>query len=216
MPTGQFRPGRSANGTANIRRLSGCFTTPERWCRSIRGRPPKSVEQRYAEDNFNPTRHKTVPLLVAGRYRPACPKHRTGEARKSYRVLIDDLWDSCYQDAGDRLLVAANTMLHSVALSAQEVVDKVGPLYRVTRGVRHDTSGYKVIEANPVVKMLKDSVSELRQCCDLLGIGPSARARLRHPGMKGRSPVGILPGIGGKPVPITRDREMGERKVVEG
>ena len=63
---------------------------------------------------------------------------------------------------------------------------------------------------------LKDSLSEFRQCCDLLGIGPSARARLRHLGMKGRSPVGILPGIGGKPVPIARDREMGERKVVEG
>jgi hypothetical protein len=36
-------------------------------------------------------------------------------------------------------------------------------------------------------------------CCDLLGIGPAARARLGNLGVKGRSPIGLLPGIGARP-----------------
>jgi hypothetical protein len=101
----------------------------------MRGRPPKSIEQRRNEDNFNPTRHCCrVPMLVAGRYKPACRQHLTGEARRAYHTLIDDQWDSGYLDAGDRLLVASAAILHVVAMKAQETADKVWLAYQVTRG----------------------------------------------------------------------------------
>src|SRR5664280_510955 len=139
----------------------------------MRGRPPKPIEQRKAEDNFNTTRHSKVPMLVKGRYTPRCPKHLTGDARKTYRTLIEDLWDSHYLDGGDRLLVASAAMLHSVVMSAQKAVDSVGPVYSVTRGARYGTTGYKVPETNPAVRVRRDFLVEFRQCCELLGIGPA-------------------------------------------
>jgi P27 family predicted phage terminase small subunit len=150
----------------------------------VRGRPPKSIEQRRAEDNFNTTRHSRVPMLVKGRYTPRCPRHLSGDARKAYRTLIDDLWDSQYLDGGDRLLVASAAMLHSVAMSAQETVDSLGPVYSVTRGARYGTAGYKVMEANPAVRLRRDFLAEFRQCCELLGVGPGSRARLEDLGIK--------------------------------
>ena len=62
--------------------------------------------------------------------------------------------------------------------------------------------GYRVLEANPAVRIVRDSLAEYRQCCDLLGIGPAARARLANMGVKGATPAQALPGIGAKPTPL--------------
>ena len=60
----------------------------------------------------------------------------------------------------------------------------------------------RFLEANPAVKIVRDSLAEYRQCCDLLGIGPAARARLANMGVKGATPAQTLPGIGAKPTPL--------------
>ena len=162
----------------------------------MRGRPPKSIEQHRAEGTLNPTRHKKVPLLVGGRRKPACPKHLKGNARTAYRLIVNDLWDSGILDAADRTLLATAAMHYGSAMTAQEMIDKFGAIYPVTRGARDGSSGYKVIEANPAVRMLRDSLSEFRQCSDLLGIGPSARARLSSLGVRGANRLRDIPGVG--------------------
>lgn len=145
----------------------------------MRGRRPKPVEQHRAEGTRNVTRHSAVPVLVGGRRKPPCPKHLTGKARTAYRILVTDLWGSKYLDAADRLLIATAAMLYATAMSAQEVVDKLGPVYPVTRGARSGLPGYTVIEANPAVALRKGVLAEFRLCCELLGVGPAARAHLQ-------------------------------------
>ena len=88
-------------------------------------------------------------------------------------------------------------------MTAQEMIDKFGAIYPVTRGARDGSPGYKVIESNPATRLLRDSLAEFRQCCDLLGVGPSARARLKHLGVRGRQAYQELPGVGCRPVPLS-------------
>ena len=79
-----------------------------------------------------------------------------------------------------RYLAAA---LHlATALDAQEMVNRLGVTYPVTRGAYDGQPGYKTLQANPDVNIARDFLAEFRQCCDLLGIGPSARARLANMG----------------------------------
>jgi P27 family predicted phage terminase small subunit len=148
------------------------------------------------EGTLNPTRHKAVvPLLVGGRRKPVCPKHLKGNARTAYRMLMNDLWEGRILDASDRTLLATAAMHYGAAMTAQEAIDKVGAIYPVTRGARDGSLGYKVVEANPAVRILRDSLAEFRQCCDLLGVGPSARARLANMGVKSPNAIRLSPGM---------------------
>ncbi len=80
---------------------------------------------------------------------------------------------------------------------------RLGTTYPVTRGAYNGNPGYRVLEANPAVKIVRDSLAEFRQCCDLLGIGPAARARLANMGVKGRHAGASPAGHGAKPTPLT-------------
>lgn len=79
-------------------------------------------------------------------------------------------------------------------------------------GARDGSPGYKVIEANPAVRVLRDSLVELRQCCDLLGVGPSVRSRLGHLGAREHDPAKKLMGVGCRPMPSPPVREVGDAK----
>lgn len=179
----------------------------------MRGRPPKSIEEHRRDGTLNPTRHKAVvPLLVGGRHKPVCPKHLTGNARTAYRMLVNDLWEGRILDAADRTLLATAAMHYGAAMTAQGMIDKFGAIYPVTRGARDGSPGYKVIEANPAARLLRDSLAEFRQCCDLLGVGPSARARLGHLGVRGRDYLKELPGVGCAPTRFPLRHEPGDAK----
>ncbi len=159
------------------------------------GRPPKSIEQHRAQGTLRRDRHKVVPLIVGGRRKPACPKHLQGAARTAYRMIVNDLWDSGVLDSADRLLVVTAAMHLGAAIDAQAAVAKLGQLYPVTRGARDGNPGYKVLESNPATRILRDSLTEFRQCCELLGIGPSARAKLSSLSVRGRDPMHDVPGL---------------------
>lgn len=180
------------------------------------GRPPKSLEQHKAEGTLRRDRHKVVPLLVGGRRKPACPRFLTGSARTAYRMIVNDLWDSGILDAGDRLLVATAAMHFASAMDAQAAVARLGQLYPVTRGARDGSPGYKVLEANPATRIHRDSLIEFRQCCDLLGIGPAARARLSSLGVRGKDIHESVPGlaqicaVGDGLMPPTRMKQSGQ------
>jgi P27 family predicted phage terminase small subunit len=98
--------------------------------------------------------------------------------REIFNEIVKDLWAAKILDRSDCMLILTAALHLATALEAQEVVARLGVAYPVTRGVYNGNPGYKVLEANPAVKITHDSLAEYRQCCDLLGIGPAARARL--------------------------------------
>jgi P27 family predicted phage terminase small subunit len=166
------------------------------------GRPPTSIEQRKAEGTLR-SHHAKTPLLVGGRGMPTCPKHLKGSALEAFKILASDLKDAGILDKSDRTLLATAAMHYGIAIDAQEMVDRAGLVVAVTRGARDGNDGYRVLERNPAVQILRDALLEFRQCCDLLGIGPASRARLANMGVKGGlSPAQALPGIGAGPTPL--------------
>ena len=166
------------------------------------GRPPKSIEQHKAEGTLRTARHAAVPLISGKRIRPRCPDALTGRARDIFREIVGDLWASRIIDRMDRTMILAAALHLATALDAQDMVAKLGTVYSVTRGAYNGNPGYKVMEANPAVKIVRDSLAEYRQCCDMLGISPAARARLANMGAKGATPAQVLPGVGAKPTPL--------------
>ena len=165
------------------------------------GRPPKSIEQHSAEGTLR-SYHARTPIVTGRRIRPRCPAEIDGKVREIFNEIVRELWPARILDRSDTTLILVAAMHLATALDAQEMVARLGTIYPVTRGAYNGNPGYKVLEANPAVKIVRDSLAEYRQCCDLLGIGPAARARLANMGVKGATPAQALPGIGAKPTPL--------------
>jgi P27 family predicted phage terminase small subunit len=166
------------------------------------GRPPKSIEQHKAEGTLR-SYHSRTPIVTGRRRRPRCPFEMKGKARDIFNEIVRDLWPARILDRSDSLLILVAALHLETALDAHEMVKRLGTTYPVTRGAYNGQPGYKTLQANPAVNIMRDSLAEFRQCCDLLGIGPSARARLANMGMKGATPAQALPGVGAKPTPLT-------------
>jgi P27 family predicted phage terminase small subunit len=165
------------------------------------GRPPKSIEQHKAEGTLR-SYHARTPLVTGRRRRPRCPFGITGKVRDIFNEIVRDLWAAGILDHSDSLLIVAAAMHLATALGAQEMVNRMGVAYPVTRGAYNGHPGYKTLQANPAVQVARESLAEFRQCCDLLGIGPSARARLANMGVKGATAAQALPGVGARPAPL--------------
>ena len=163
------------------------------------GRPPKSTEQHILQGTHRSDRHASLPLLEGGRGTLECPEHLKGSARVAYEAIAADLSASGILDKADNSLLATAAMHYGVAVDAASVLEKLGLVYPVTRGARDGAGGYKVVEANPAVRILRDALCEYRQCCDLLGVGPSARARLANFGVRGRDAALDIPGLSDGP-----------------
>lgn len=166
------------------------------------GRPPKSIEQHRREGTLR-SYHARTPVVSGRRIRPRCPVEIGGRVREIFNEIVRELWPARILDRSDTTLVVVAAIHLATALDAQEMVVRLGTTYPVTRGAYNGSPGYRVLEANPAVKIVRDSLAEYRQCCDLLGIGPAARARLANMGVKGATPAQALPGVGGKPTPLT-------------
>ena len=165
------------------------------------GQRPKSIEQHRAEGTLR-SYHAKPPIVTGRRIRPRCPAELRGRVREIFNEIVRELWPARILDRCDTTLVLVAAIHLSTALDAQEMVLRLGTTYPVTRGAYNGSPGYRVLEANPAVKIVRDSLAEYRQCCDLLGIGPAARARLANMGVKGATPAQALPGIGAKPTPL--------------
>ncbi|MBT9161008.1 MAG: hypothetical protein DDT26_02305 [Dehalococcoidia bacterium] len=160
------------------------------------GRPPKPTELHIRDGTLGTRQRAKTPLIIGGKRKPACPKELTGHARKAFRALLSDLWDSGILDAADRTMVVTAAMHYGLAMDAQEKVQELGAVYPVTRSAKGKQSGQVVLEANPAVKILREALLAYRQCCDILGIGPTARARLAGMGVKSRTVEKDVPGLG--------------------
>jgi P27 family predicted phage terminase small subunit len=159
------------------------------------GRPPKPIEQHKREGTLSSHQEAKTPLLIGGREKPKCPSYLTKASKKAFRLLVEDLWESGILDKADAPLLITAAMLWGDAIEASEDVKKRGLVVEVVRGARDGGEGYIVREKNPSVQIKNDALAQFRQCCELLGIGPSARARLAHLGVKGKEPAKNIPGL---------------------
>jgi P27 family predicted phage terminase small subunit len=166
------------------------------------GPKPKPIEQRREEGTFRADRHAKTPIVSGPRVRPKCPPELTGPARKIFARLVRELWPARILDQADASLVATAAMHLAIAYDAQERIAQLGSTYPVTRGAYNGSPGFRVLEANPAVAIMRNSLAEYRQCCDALGIGPAARARLANMGVKGAGLAQALPGVGDGPTPL--------------
>ncbi|MBT9153313.1 MAG: hypothetical protein DDT35_01545 [Firmicutes bacterium] len=160
------------------------------------GRPPKPTELHIRDGTLGTRQRAKTPLIIGGKRKPSCPKELTGHAKKAFRLLLDDLWAAGILDAADRTMIVTAAMHYGLAMDAQEKIKKMGSVYSVTRAARGGKPEQEVFEANPAVKILRDSLMEYRHCCDILGIGPTARARLAGMGVKSKSVEKAVPGLG--------------------
>ncbi|MBT9156808.1 MAG: hypothetical protein DDT37_01798 [Firmicutes bacterium] len=160
------------------------------------GRPPKPTELHIRDGTLGTRQRAKTPLIIGGRRKPACPRELTGHAKKAFHLLLGDLWNAGILDIVDKTMVVTAAMHYGLAMDAQEKITKLGVTYPVTRGARGDQQGYVVFEANPAVKILREALMEYRHCCDILGIGPTARARLAGMGVKSKSVEKDVPGLG--------------------
>ncbi len=92
--------------------------------------------------------------------------------REIFNEIVKELWPARIIDRCDATLIVVAAMHLATALDAHEMVVRLGTTYPVTRGAYNGQPGVQGPEANPAVKIMRDSLAEYRQCCDLLGIGP--------------------------------------------
>jgi P27 family predicted phage terminase small subunit len=166
------------------------------------GRPTVPTEQRREEGTLR-SHHAKVPLISGRRARPKCPPDVTGKAAEYFALMVRELWPARILDRADSLMILTAAIHLETALDARGKVLQLGTVYSVTRGAYNGSPGYKVLEANPAVKIERDCLEAFRQCCDALGISPAARARLANMGVKGASPAASLPGVGAGPTPLS-------------
>ncbi|MBT9156695.1 MAG: hypothetical protein DDT37_01683 [Firmicutes bacterium] len=176
------------------------------------GRPPKPPELHIRDGTLGTRQRAKTPLIVGGRRKPACPRELTGHAKKAFRMVLDDLWGSGILDAADRTMIITAAMHYGQAMDAQEKINKVGVIYPVTRGAKGDQPGFIILEANPAVKILREALTEYRHCSDILGIGPTARARLASMGVKSKTVEKDIPGLGQLLVLRGGDNKPGDKK----
>jgi P27 family predicted phage terminase small subunit len=166
------------------------------------GRPSVPIEQRKAEGTLR-SHHAKVPLISGRRARPKCPPDIGGKAAEYFALIVRQLWPARILDTADTLMLLTAALHLEAAMDARQRVLQLGTTYPVTRGGYNGRPEYRALEANPAVKIERDSLEAFRQCCDALGISPAARARLANMGVKGAAPADSLPGLGSGPTPLS-------------
>lgn len=161
------------------------------------GRPSKATEV-HAREGTLKTTHAQTPLLIGGRVKPKPPEWLHGEARKAYTAMVNDLWKAGILDKVDASLIV------SAATCMGEIVDATKDIEKNGLTIRGAMGG---VVKNPSVTVRQQARAEFRQLSDLLGIGPSARARLANMGVKN-------PETGKDNVPGVQ--EFGNLQVVNG
>jgi P27 family predicted phage terminase small subunit len=161
------------------------------------GRPSKAIEHHMKAATLRSDRHSSLPLLEGGRGPIQAPDFLNEDERLAFDTIVCDMEDSGILDRGDSMMVLLAALSFGLLMKARRSVQDLGTAYAVTRGTRGAT--YKVMERNPNVGIQIAAQAEFRQCCDLLGIGPSARARLANAGLHGRDAFRDIAGLGEEP-----------------
>ena len=146
-------------------------------------RPRKPTEEHLRAGTFRPDRHG-MPVLLAGRSKPVAPTSLTGDERRVFQSIVKaggPIFDAC----DGTLIESAACMLVQARLAAAYIA-KHGLLVENRHGDR---------VPNPMLRVERDALTELRLTLSQLGMSPAARARLGAAGVEGRSAAEVLPGL---------------------
>lgn len=149
------------------------------------GRPPKPIEQKRAEGSLR-ARDKQTPLLVGGRGRPEAALLVTEGQRERFEALCAELAEAGYLDQADRGILELAAIEEANVVACNLAVFDAGIV------VEGPSGG---LARNPALTSRDASIKSLRQIYAELGIGPSARARLRNLGIKPSDAKTLIPGM---------------------
>lgn len=135
------------------------------------GAPAKPLEEHLRDGTYRPDRHgPAAGVRPADGKRPPSPDGLTDAMQTAWDVLLDDLEASALLDSADAPLYEAFAVAHGRAREARSLVSEHGMLIR---GAREGT-----LVANPMLKVERESLTQLRYLADQLAIGMRARASL--------------------------------------
>lgn len=135
----------------------------------MRGRKPKPVEQKRREGN--PGKRKLEdPVLIGGRRAPAMPGYLPARAKTVWRQIVPKLNDIGMLDQVDG--PALEALCIQVGIMRQATTELAKQKKLTTAG----SQGQLV--RHPLLDVINQSQSAVRQWCERFGIEPAARTRL--------------------------------------
>lgn len=159
------------------------------------GRKPKPIEAHIKEGTLGTRQLSKTPLVVGGRKKPTCPNYLTPMARRAFRFLVNDIWGAGILDHIDTPLLIEAAIFFGRAIEAAQEIKERGIIVETERGSRGTLRTHTVREINPAVKVERESWAQFNSVCERIGVGPAARARLAHLGVKAKEPEKDIPGI---------------------
>lgn len=118
---------------------------------------------------------------------PSCPGHLNDEAKKEWKRASKILQSIDLLTELDRSIFAAYCEAYSRWSIATAKVKEMGMIYFQNREIDKDTKAViktGIPKANPYIKIAKDAFDQMIKTCEVLGMSPSARARLSLDGGK--------------------------------
>lgn len=134
------------------------------------GAPAKPLVEHHREGTYRRDRHgDPAGVRPADGKRPKMPQGLTPSMKTAWKTLLDDLEASALLDSADSPLYEAFAVAHGRAREARRLIGKHGMLVETTKGT---------LAANPMLKIEREALTQLRYLADQLAIGMRARASL--------------------------------------
>lgn len=134
------------------------------------GRKAKPREEHEREGTLVPSRHGEKPVRPADGKRPKLPSRLSVSAKAAWKALLDDLEADALLDSADAPLYEAFAVNFGRAVEAGQLIKKHGML---VEGAREGQ-----LVANPMLRVEKDALQQVRMLSVELAIGMRTRASL--------------------------------------
>jgi P27 family predicted phage terminase small subunit len=152
----------------DIHAISGCLRlTGKGWFEMPRRPKPTALEilegkpHQHAVTRFEAEFNHAI---------PECPNHLSREAKQHYRKLAEILYKAKVLTEADGIVLANLAQAYATLATAQR---------ELNRGQLAITSKRGGPRANPLFRIVNESMTTINRLCQELGLTPSARSRLR-------------------------------------
>lgn len=145
---------------------------PRGGARPRSGPPPKPRDDHLREGTFRRDRdqaERAGAVRAADGKRPKMPTGLSPAMKTAWKTLLDDLEASALLDSADSPLYEAFAVAHGRAREARTLIEKHGMLIEGSNGA---------LVANPMLRVERESLTQLRYLADQLAIGIRTRAGL--------------------------------------
>lgn len=134
------------------------------------GRHPKPLVEHVREGTHRKDRHGDAQgIRPADGKRPKMPQGLSASMKTAWNTLLDDLEASALLDSADAPLYEAFAVAHGRAREARRLITKHGMLLDGAKGG---------VVANPMLRVEREALTQLRYLAEQLAIGMRARASL--------------------------------------